>query len=84
MGDAQASSAQQPPNDLLCSLASKIQGVMDQKELGTHQWLKIEQFVSEKARELRTERLKRNLPTTADVVQSSAVPRKILKVKQRH
>lgn len=83
MSDARTPSAQQAPNDLLCSLANTIQGVMNQDELGAHQWLKIENFVSEKAREMRTERLKRSQPQTSDVVQSSVVPRKILKIKRR-
>lgn len=58
---------------------------MDKSELDRHEWLKIENFVSGKARELRTQRLKRNYqPETTDVVQTAAAPRKILKIKQRN
>lgn len=84
MSDAEGAGAQEAPNALLCSLAGTIQGVMNKSELDRHEWLKIENFVSAKARELRTERLKRHYqPETTDVVQAAAVPRKILKIKRR-
>lgn len=83
MSDAEGAGAQEAPNALLWSLADTIQGVMNKSELDRHEWLKIENFVSNKARELRTERLKRHYQAeTADVVQAAA-PRKILKIKKR-
>ena len=83
MSDAEGAGAQEAPNALLYSLAGTIQGVMNKSELDRHEWLKIENFVSAKARELRTERLKRGMPESADVVQAAAAPRKILKIKRR-
>lgn len=72
------------PNPLLTSLATTIQGVMSQDELKKHQWVKFEKFVSEKAREFRTERLKRTMTDTSEwAASSSSEPRRILKVKKK-
>ena len=84
MDNQQPQGGQNAPNPLLASLASTIQGVMSQDELDRHQWLRFENFISEKAREMRTERLKRSAVKTTDMsVSSSSLPRKILKVKRR-
>jgi len=85
MGDAQGSSTQQAPNALLQSLSNTIQTVMHEKELHAHQWLKLEQFISGKAREMRTEKLKRSQPQASGIVEVTSTPRKrkILKVTRR-